>query len=34
MEKLKHVKPTKKYEKQAIEYIQEFYKYNSEKSTY
>lgn len=30
MEKLIHVKPTKEYEKQAIEYIQEFYKYNSE----
>lgn len=30
MEKLKQVKPTKEYEKQAIEYIQEFYEYNSE----
>lgn len=30
MEKLKQVKPTKEYEKQAIEYIKEFYEYNSE----
>ena len=29
MEKLKLVKPTKKYKRQAIDYIQEFYKYNS-----
>lgn len=29
MEKFKHVRPTKKYEKQAIEYINEFYEYNS-----
>lgn len=29
MEKFKHVKPTKEYEKQAIEFIQEFYQYNS-----
>lgn len=29
MEILKLVKPTKEYEKKAIEYIQEFYKYNS-----
>lgn len=29
MEKFKHVKPTKEYEKQAIEFIQEFYDYNS-----
>lgn len=30
MEKFKHVKPTKKYEQKAIDYINEFYKYNSE----
>ena len=30
MEKLKQVKPTKEHEKQAIEYIQEFYEYNSQ----
>ena len=30
MEQLIHVKPTKEYENQAIEYIKEFYKYNSE----
>jgi predicted acetyltransferase len=30
VEKLKHVKPTKDYELQAIDYINEFYKYNSE----
>lgn len=30
MEKLIHVRPTKEYEKQAVEYIQEFYRYNSE----
>lgn len=30
MDKLKHVKPTKEYEKQAIEYINEFYDYKSE----
>lgn len=30
MEKLIHVKPTKDHEQQAIEYIQEFYEYNSE----
>lgn len=29
MEKLKHVVPTKEYEKQAIEYINELYEYNS-----
>lgn len=29
MEKFKHVRPTKEYEKEAIEYINEFYKYNS-----
>ncbi len=30
MEKLKHVRPNKDYEDQAIEYINEFYKYKSE----
>ena len=30
MEKLKHIRPSKEYEKQAIEFIQEFYEYNSE----
>lgn len=30
MEKLKHVIPTKEYESQAIDYIKEFYEYNSE----
>ena len=30
MEKLIHVRPTKEHEKQALEYIQEFYEYNSE----
>lgn len=30
MEKFKHVRPTKEYEKQAIEYINEFYQYKSE----
>lgn len=30
MEKLKHVVPSKEYEKQAIEYINEFYQYNSD----
>lgn len=30
MEKLKHVRPTKEYELQAIDYINEFYKYKSE----
>lgn len=29
MEKLKHVRPTKKYEEKAIEFINEFYEYNS-----
>ena len=29
MEKLELIQPNKSYEKQAIEYIQEFYKYNS-----
>ena len=29
MEKLKHIKSNKNYEKEAIEYIKEFYKYNS-----
>ena len=29
MEKLKHVRPTKKYEERAIEFINEFYEYNS-----
>ena len=29
MEKFKHVKPQKEHERQAIEYINEFYKYNS-----
>lgn len=30
MEKFKHVKPTQEYEAQAIEYIKEFYEYQSE----
>ena len=30
METLKHVRPTKDYESQAIQYIKEFYEYNSE----
>lgn len=30
MEKFKHVKPTKEYEQQAIEYVNEFYQYKSE----
>lgn len=30
MEKLKHVKPSKKYEQEALEYINEFYEYNSD----
>lgn len=30
MEKFKHVRPIKKYEKRAIEYINEFYEYKSE----
>lgn len=30
MDILKHVEPTKEYEKQAIEYINEFYEYNSQ----
>lgn len=30
MERLKHVTPSKEYEKQAIEYIKEFYEYGSE----
>lgn len=30
MEKLMHIKPTKEYELQAIEYLSEFYEYNSE----
>lgn len=30
MEKLKHVRPSKEHKKQAIEFIQEFYEYNSE----
>lgn len=29
MEKFKHVKPQIEHERQAIEYINEFYKYNS-----
>lgn len=29
-DKLRYVKPTKEYQEQAIEYIKEFYKYNSE----
>lgn len=29
MEKLKHIKPTKQYENQALNYIEEFYQYNS-----
>ena len=29
MEKLELIQPNKSYEKQAIEYIKEFYKYNS-----
>ena len=29
MEKLKHVKPSKEYEQEALEYINEFYEYNS-----
>ena len=29
MDKLKHVKPLKEHEKDAINYIKEFYKYNS-----
>lgn len=30
MEKLKHVKPSKEYEQEALEYINEFYEYNSD----
>lgn len=30
MEKLKHVKPSKEYEQDALEYINEFYEYNSD----
>lgn len=30
MERLKHVKPTKDYEQEAINYIKEFYEYNSD----
>lgn len=30
MEKLIHIKPCKEYEQQAIEYIQEFFKYKSD----
>lgn len=30
MEKLKHVKPTKEYEKKALDYVQEFLDYNSQ----
>lgn len=30
MEKLKHIRPSKEYEKQAIEFIKEFYEHNSE----
>lgn len=30
MDKLKHVKPSKEYEADAINYIREFYKYNSD----
>lgn len=30
MDKLKHIRPTKEYEKDAINYIREFYKYNSD----
>ena len=31
MDKLKHVKPLKEHEKDAINYIKEFYEYNSNK---
>ena len=30
MEKLKHIKPSKEYEQDALEYINEFYEYNSD----
>ena len=30
MEKLKHIKPSKEYEQEALEYINEFYEYNSD----
>lgn len=30
MEKLKHVKPSKEYEQEELEYINEFYEYNSD----
>lgn len=30
MERLKLVKPSKEYEQEALEYINEFYKYNSD----
>lgn len=29
MEKFKHVRPTKEYERAAVAYINEFYEYNS-----
>ena len=32
MEKLKHVKPSKEYEQKALEYINEFYEYNSDRN--
>jgi len=30
MQKLKHIKPSKEYEQEALEYINEFYEYNSD----
>ena len=30
MDKLKHVRPSREYEEQAISYIEEFYQYHSE----